>query len=608
MKTADHLSSSLPAVLKQYLPEYEPSLPVKRQESLSARTKSAGKGSSGSKSPGRKSVSARNNHRGEETHLRAESPNNGQNKRRQSSEAERLEKLSLKWDIAKNDVRQDQHQLLKDKVELQQQLIRKQDALAQAKRAEMENEERKQKELDKARKQAKEAALLQQCRNSLEEDRKSASKERKSKAKAAVSTPPTTSSSVPSSPAKTPNRSRRFHPNLSPVSRTPTNSELLQRDPSWSMPEGEKLQWHQQQLYQVLGKGADYFLHPKIEKKAVKPINSKLRKEGGKRRKRESSEMSFDSLGRAGVDRLLKTLRDESQIRLLKADAHIPQELKDTFGAFVRESVGKDRPPVRRFFCPQEDVPELARLQDHSKLVRVRHYKHRVDLMYRASKNNQDRSNILIHNNPPPEVASLDADRDGVGRYLPSWMDDTADSEPDYMKWVKDGKHTHRDDLTGQPIREDEEDLGKAEGEMMEGFTDEVILQMSRRKHRRPQPKYTFIKEEDTRVKGSFTDKFRDLYDNADIPRPFNATKLPTPSKSKSVLGLTSDDMAAEDRNSCRSAPIPEKHRRYYDYISQWEPLSMNALIEYTQKKEAEGEGEFNQGRPKMWSTQVKVT
>lgn len=31
----------------------------------------------------------------------------------------------------------------------------------------------------------------------------------------------------------------------------------------------------------MLGKGADYFLHPKIEKKAVKPINSKLRKEGG---------------------------------------------------------------------------------------------------------------------------------------------------------------------------------------------------------------------------------------------------------------------------------------------------------------------------------------
>lgn len=69
-------------------------------------------------------------------------------------------------------------------------------------------------------------------------------------------------------------------------------------------------------------------------------------------------------------------------------------------------------------------VPELARLQDHSKTARVRHYKHRVDLMYRASRNNEDRTNILIHNNPPPEVASLDTDQDGVGRYLPSWMDD----------------------------------------------------------------------------------------------------------------------------------------------------------------------------------------
>lgn len=592
MKTADHLSSSLPAVLKQYVPEYEPTVPVKAQDSLSPRNTSSQKSSRSSRSPGRKASSARNSSRNEDNLLLgSESSDSGQNKRRQSSEAERLEKLSLKWDIAKNDVKQDQHQMLKDKVLLQQQLIKKQDALAQAKREDADNEARKQKELEKAKKQAKEAALLQQCRNSIEEDRRSASKERKSKAKASVTTPPTPSSNVPSSPIRTPSKSRRFHPNLSPVSRTPTNTELLDRDPSWSMPEGEKLQWHQMQLYQVLGKGADYFLHPKIEKKAVKPINSKLRKEGG----------------RAGVDRLLKTLRDESQIRLLKADAHIPQELKDTFGAFVRESVGKDRPPVRRFFCPQEDVPELARLQDHSKTARVRHYKHRVDLMYRASRNNEDRTNILIHNNPPPEVASLDTDQDGVGRYLPSWMDDRAESEPDYMKWVKEGGNTHRD-LTSQPIKEDDEDWQKPEEDLGgEGFTDEVILQMSRRKHRHPQPKYIFMKEEDTNVKGTFTDKFRDMYDNADIPRPFNATKLPTPTKSKSVLGLTTEDLV-EDRTSCQSAPVPERHRRYYDYISQWEPLSMNALIEYTQKKEAEGVGEYNQGRPKMWSTQVKVT
>lgn len=56
---------------------------------------------------------------------------------------QRLEKLSLKWDIAKNDVKQDQHQMLKDKVLLQQQLIKKQDTLAQAKRADADNEARK---------------------------------------------------------------------------------------------------------------------------------------------------------------------------------------------------------------------------------------------------------------------------------------------------------------------------------------------------------------------------------------------------------------------------------------------------------------------------------
>lgn len=56
---------------------------------------------------------------------------------------QRLEKLSLKWDIAKNDVKQDQHQMLKDKVLLQQQLIKKQDALAQAKREDADKEARK---------------------------------------------------------------------------------------------------------------------------------------------------------------------------------------------------------------------------------------------------------------------------------------------------------------------------------------------------------------------------------------------------------------------------------------------------------------------------------
>uniref|UniRef100_A0A8W8LUQ0 Uncharacterized protein n=1 Tax=Magallana gigas TaxID=29159 RepID=A0A8W8LUQ0_MAGGI len=89
MKTADHLSSSLPAVLKQYVPEYEPTVPVKAQDSLSPRNTSSQKSSRSSRSPGRKASSARNSSRNEDNLLLgSESSDNGQNKRRQSSEAE----------------------------------------------------------------------------------------------------------------------------------------------------------------------------------------------------------------------------------------------------------------------------------------------------------------------------------------------------------------------------------------------------------------------------------------------------------------------------------------------------------------------------------------
>lgn len=36
--------------------------------------------------------------------------------------------------------------------------------------------------------------------------------------------------------------------------------------------------------------------------------------------------------------------------------------------------------------------------------------------------------------------------------------------------------------------------------------------------------------------------------------------------------------------------------------LSKWEPLSMNALIEYKEQLLADGFGEFQQGRSKMWN------
>lgn len=53
---------------------------------------------------------------------------------------QRYEDLSQKWDQAKAEVRQDDYEQLKRKVELQQELIRRQDALAEQKKTLQEQE------------------------------------------------------------------------------------------------------------------------------------------------------------------------------------------------------------------------------------------------------------------------------------------------------------------------------------------------------------------------------------------------------------------------------------------------------------------------------------
>lgn len=146
------------------------------------------------------------------------------------------------------------------------------------------------------------------------------------------------------------------------------------------------------------------------------------------------------------------------------------------------------------------------------------------------------------------------------------FFDFQVEFELDYMKWVKEGGNIYRDFIS-QLIKEDDEDWQKLEEDLGgEGFIDEVIFQMSRRKYRYLQFKYIFMKEEDTNVKGIFIDKFRDMYDNVDISRLFNAIKLSIFIKFKFVLGLTTEDLV-EDRIFCQFVSVFERYRRYYDYI-----------------------------------------
>ena len=62
---------------------------------------------------------------------------------------------------------------------------------------------------------------------------------------------------------------------------------------------------------------------------------------------------------------------------------------------------------------------------DQSALNHVKHARHKMDLMYRASTTNEDRTRILTHNNPLPKMLEKEIDPTScVGQYLPSWQDD----------------------------------------------------------------------------------------------------------------------------------------------------------------------------------------
>ena len=60
--------------------------------------------------------------------------------------------------------------------------------------------------------------------------------------------------------------------------------------------------------------------------------------------------------GRAGAHFLWSTLRDKSSNKLKRADALIPQELTDAYGAFVRECLTNNKTVAARSFYSEEGV------------------------------------------------------------------------------------------------------------------------------------------------------------------------------------------------------------------------------------------------------------
>ncbi|XP_052234203.1 uncharacterized protein LOC127846744 isoform X3 [Dreissena polymorpha] len=519
---------------------------------------------------------------------------------------ERYEELSARWDQAKQEVRHEDHELLRAKVTLQQELIRRQDEYAQQLRALQTSQEAEKRQADKARKQAKQEELLQICKQSLVSDKKKEKGER-SKLKQTTRTSSSsaddvfltsTPNSLPSSPVKSPTKSpttpptpggRRSNPfrmTLPAVAPTPDigNDEGDDEEGMDAFP--DDVPWHEQQLYRLYGRNADYFLHPKLDNtpEVAKRNNSKLRRHGG----------------RAGAEVLWQTLRQDSSQRLLKEDASIPARLKEAYGSFARQSLRRNRLPVRRMFCVEDDLPEMPRLLDNSKLQHVRRMRHKIDLMYRASVSNKDRTDVLKFNNPLPE---LHTGATGVDQYLPSWQDqDSESTEPEYLRWLRPQPVHGQDDL----IEEEQEEKGELglprKPQVTQSLDDNLMFFMQRKKHPQPKQKYLFLSEKDTRVKGSFSEKYKGDRENKNIPRPYKGSLQ----KSYSALGGMIAESPEHDKSDSTlrySAPLPYRRVGLQDYTSSWEPLSMHALVEYKKQMSTLGDGDFNLGRAKMWAS-----
>ncbi|KAL8612522.1 hypothetical protein ACOMHN_053776 [Nucella lapillus] len=307
--------------------------------------------------------------------------------------------------------------------------------------------------------------------------------------------------------------------------------------------------------------------------------------------------------GHIGAGELWDTLRTDSKDKLIRNDIRFPGELKSAFSAFVRERLTKHVRPVERSFCATEDVPDIKRLMDQSKLRNTRMYRHRTELMYRSSLTNMDRTSIIMHNNPLPDIAGTTGGQepDSISRYMPSWFDDQSEvSEEEYMKWIRARKQQIEEE--GEEEEEEEENnenvQHSAHSRQLSETTNElrnIWHTIASRKKKPKTPRYQFLTEKAAESEGMFTQRFLEEKEHKEKPQPnhvakaYSALDFSHPSSSFSVP-------PSRERGRSAQAAVQLHH-----YSSDWQPLSMGALVEYKKQMDTEGEGEFEHGRVKMW-------
>ncbi|XP_059152202.1 uncharacterized protein LOC131938265 [Physella acuta] len=458
-------------------------------------------------------------------------------------ENERLEKIADIWDLAKAEVEHDQQKVLRQKVLLQRALIAAQDARAQQLREEEGDVKFKKRNEDKRLKDERLASLQTQFKKSIDSERKSKQNQ----------------TNVHHTPDKVESKQRVSEEKNSSIGPAASSKATLTVREHREEHEGQM-----EQLNHTSAHGSQSAQGPSLH------TNSR-----SERRKLANSV--FQNLqGHLGAEHIWTQLRSDSINKLEKADQLFPKTLKDAFSAHVREGITKHKKPVFRNFTINDDVPDLKLLMDQSLLRSIRTTRHKTELMFRSSQTNKDRTKILMYNSTWPDVA----EGESISKYLiPIDVStyDGAQSEQSYKKWITRAAmlDAPQDEKCATLERYSTPVLGSVDN--MADHLHNVWSSANRRK----EPRYHFLTEKEATVKGSFFNKGKD---NQHIVRQ-NQMQLPS-------LQQDSSEKVFEAQLS----------RQASKSLSKWEPLSMNALIEYKEQILADGFGEFQHGRSKMWN------
>jgi len=502
------------------------------------------------------------------------------------------------WEQIGTDTRRKRKELLAQKVELQHQLILAQDKRARFRQLSEERDRTRKAEEEKAAKEAKVACLQETFNESIAKDRQE-QKNADTKNEDFITDDAASTCSAHSNDSSGKGRERRgSHRGYLPTdSYAPATSPMkeLEGELEDEADKGNReveggvvtpsdlsgIPWHHAQLYKMYGRSADQYINPKMQPEKKKVVNPTLKSQKG----------------HMGASHIWTTLRHDSMSKLYRTDRKFPQELKEAFSAHVREGINQHKRAVSRNFTETDDVPDLNRLMDQSLIRHVRKLRHKTELMYRSSQTNNDRTKVMLFNSPLPDVSSND---EGIQKYLPSWDDAASDNtEASYMRWLKKTPQYKpgaggRDSELREKRKHPRSVLSPLASEYSESLHQVWDNVMTRQKPR-PEPRLHFLTESEAESQGAFLEKLGLDKDQLDVGRTLTRHSMSS-LKVQSAHDSQRSVASSSDGLSEYAATNTSK------YQTSWQPLSLQALMEYKEHVATGGEGDFLQGRPQMYT------